>query len=559
MNGAIGRPAVGAYVTSLPVDQTQPIFWSILVSLLALALGGIFGLFQALERLGLDFYASLPIVKTYYQGLTLHGVLLVLVFTFAFSNGFLQLAIMRGLERPLASTFLVTSSVIFLMLGVVLAGWAMLANEATVLFTFYPPLRAHPLFYLGLVLVVISTWFTLANQILTLRGWQRDHPGERIPLVAFIAILTYVMWGIASLGVAVEVLVLLLPWAFGWVPTVDPQLARTLFWFSGHPIVYAWLLPVYVSWYTMVPRQAGGRVYSDPITRLVFLLFLILSIPIGLHHQYTEAGIAPTFKVVQGILTFAVFFPSMITAFSVMASLEGAGRARGGHGLLGWIPRLPWSDPSVAAQLLAMVVFTLGGVTGLINASLTVNLVVHNTAFVPGHFHLTVGTAVALSILGISYWLVPYLTGRALWARRLALLQAWLWAIGVLLFARGQIAGGLAAMPRRTAIGVAPYTAQMASWGLDNWLTAIGGIIMVVSGLLFFVVIVGTLLGLGGRAEVEMPLADSAPRAERVWPMLDRWGVWVAATVALIILSYGPFFATYLPMLNATSPGFRLW
>jgi cytochrome c oxidase subunit 1 len=247
----------------------------------------------------------------------------------------------------------------------------------------------------------------------------------------------------------------------------------------------------------------------------------------------------------------------MVTAFSVMASLEGAGRARGGEGLLGWIPRLPWGDPSVAAQLLSMLVFMLGGVTGLINSSYTLNLLVHNTAFIPGHFHLTVGTAVALSLIGISYWLVPFVSGRALWGPQLALAQAWLWAIGVLLFARGQISGGLTSMPRRTAIASIPYADLAPGWAFDNALAGIGGLIMVVSGLLFFLVILGTLLGLAGRATNAMPAADSEVR-EGVWPIVDRLSGWTVVAIVLIVVLYGPVFASLLPP-TLNSPGFRLW
>jgi cytochrome c/quinol oxidase subunit I len=56
----------------------------------------------------------------------------------------------------------------------------------------------------------------------------------------------------------------------------DALLACTLFWFSGHPIVYFWLLPAYISWYIMALQQAGGRLFSDPMGRVSFLLFLIL-------------------------------------------------------------------------------------------------------------------------------------------------------------------------------------------------------------------------------------------------------------------------------------------
>ena len=532
--------------------------WHIYLAFGLLAVGGLFGLFQALERTGIDLYPSLPLVQNYYQGLTLHGVTLVLEFTFAFSNGFLALAVMRGLQRPMASTALLWVAFMLNLLGAGLAIGTITANQATVLFTFYPPLQAHPLFYCGLVLTVISTWALFVNQMLTLRAWRRDSPGQRIPLMAFTSILTYLMWFIASLGVAVEVLVFILPWSLGLLPGTDPQLDRTLFWFSGHPIVYAWLLPAYVSWYTMIPRQVGGRVFSDPLARLVFLPVSGAVVPSACTGQFEDAGISEGLKAVQAVLTFAVFFPSVITAFSVMASLEAAGRARRGRGVLGWIPRLPWGDPSVAAQLLAMLVFLLGGATGLINSSYDVNLVIHNTAFVPGHFHLTVGTAVALSFIGISYWLVPFLTGNALWGRSLALAQTWTWALGVLIFSRGQIAAGLADLPRRTAVATSPYVPLVPSWAFDNLLTAVGGVVMTLSGLFFFLVIVGTLSGLAGRATVDRPAADDQTADGQVWPILDKLTPWVVATLVLIILSYGPVFVSLMPP-NLTSPGFKVW
>ena len=97
---------------------------------------------------------------------------------------------------------------------------------------------------------------------------------------------------LASLGIAAEMLFLLIPWSLGWVKGTDPLLGRTLFWFTGHPIVYFWLLPAYVSWYGMLPKQAGGKLFSDPLARLAFWLFLVLSIPVGLHHQFTDPQLA---------------------------------------------------------------------------------------------------------------------------------------------------------------------------------------------------------------------------------------------------------------------------
>src|SRR5690606_24115857 len=263
-------------------------------------------------------------------------------------------------------------------------------------------------------------------------------------------------------------------------------------------------------------------------------------------------------KAIHLVLTFVIFFPSLITAFSVMAALENGGRKAGGKGLFGWIFALPWSNPSVNAQLLSMLVFTLGGATGLINASYTVNLVVHNTAFVPGHFHLTVGTAVALTIIGVCYWLVPFLSGKKLFQPRLALIQGWLWAIGVLIFARGQISGGLEAMPRRTAIGEAAY--ELPGWDLSNALTAIGGSMMGISGALFFIVMIGTLFFSKERTEVtDLPLTDKPLHGpQESWEILDRVGLWTKVAVVLIIFAYLPTLISYLPAAF-DSPAVKVW
>jgi cytochrome c oxidase subunit 1 len=241
----------------------------------------------------------------------------------------------------------------------------------------------------------------------------------------------------------------------------------------------------------LVPRQAGGRLFSDPLARVSFILFLVLSIPLGFHHQFTDPGIGQGWKLLHALLTFAVFFPRLMTFFNVVASLESGARARGGKGWVVWFGRLPWGDPSLAAQVLAMLLFTFGGVGGLINASFNLNLVVHNTAWIPGHLHLTVGTAVTLTFMGITYWLIPALCGRALWSRRLALAQVWAWFIGMGIFSNALHRLGLMGMPRRTMIGEAPYL--QPAWGSSLHLVGIGGTILFLSAVLYFVNILLTV------------------------------------------------------------------
>lgn len=538
-----------------PADLS-PLKWQFYLALLAFGIGALMGLLQALERLNINLYDEVRL-QSYYQGLTLHGVAMVLVFTFCFANSFLSLMTMKAYGRPLKSRLLSQASTWSAAIGVALALWAILANKATVLFTFYAPLEATPAFYVGAVLLVISTWLVLANMIWTLADWRKDHPKDRIPLLAYASIISYIMWFLASLGIAVEVLFYLLPWSLGWRDQVDPQFTRVLFWFTGHPIVYFWLMPIYVSWYMLLPGQVGGKIFSDGLTRIVFVAFMLL-VPVGAHHQFTDPGIPFSSKTLQWLLTFAIFYPSVVTLFSVVASLESGARARGGKGLIAWIGKLPWGDPAVAGQLLAGIIFMGGGASGLVNASLTANLVVHNTAFIPGHFHLTVGTAVALSIMAISYWLIPYFTGKQLYSRPLAVVQVWTWAIGVSIFSRGQMAGGIEGVPRRTLIQEATYKDNF-NWALSHALTGIGGTIMFIAAVMFFVVVFGTIFGNRAVTTVQrVPLAPIINGPRDTWAIMDRIGMWTLIAVIGIIIVLGELVFHYWPIWPV-SPGIQLW
>jgi cytochrome c oxidase subunit I len=542
---------------ALPANQRRVILWTLYVGYLALVAGVFHGLAQALSYANIDILQYFPGLRGYYQGLTVHGVANVLIFTFSFSNGFLPLMVARSLSRPLVPSLLYASFAA-LVVGNLLTIYAVVSNQASVLYTSYAPLQAHWTYYIGLALVVVSTWLAIANMVVVVSAWRKENRGLRIPLLAYISLLSYAMWALASIPIAISFLGILTPWTLGLIPLVDPLLTRTLFWFTGHAIVYAWLLPAYVSWYALVPRQAGGRIISDSYSRIVFILFLLLSIPTGFHHQYTDPGIPNAMKTVHAVLTFGVFFPSLATAFSVMAALEIGGRARGGTGLLGWIRKLPWRDPSLTAQLLAMITFVFGGITGLINASHSMNLVIHNTTWVPGHFHMTVGSAVALTLIGVAYWMIPYLSGRALWGRRVALASSWLYTIGIFIFARGMISAGLEGMPRRTYLVQSTY--DVPAWRLGGILTGVGGTIMFVGIMLFFVVILMTLLfGKRGEEPRDVPVSETltAP-ALRGWELhLDRVWLWMGVAILLILIAYGPYFITYSP--NFVSPGYRFF
>ncbi len=534
--------------------------WHIGIALGALFLGTWFGPLQVLEHVGIDLYGKLaPGIKSYYQGLTLHGVLNALVYTTFFIVGFLSFTTIHSLKTKLRFPWVNILGFGLMVVGLLMTALPLLLDDATVLYTFYPPLQASSLFYIGLTLIVVGSWVEGIGLYFTLAGWRAAHPGTRTPFIAFGSVLTMVMWQIASMGLALEVLVLLVPWSLGLVKGTDPLLARTLFWFTGHPIVYFWLLPAYVSWYGMLPKQAGGKIFSDSLARLAFWLFLVLSIPVGLHHQFADPGIAPGWKALHTLLTYGVTFPSLLTAFTVIASLELGGRARGGTGLFGWIRKLPWNDPSFSAQALAMVTFVFGGIGGIINASYSVDLLAHNTLWIVGHFHLTLATTVTLSFIGISYWLIPKLSGKELWSVRTAQVQVWLWVAGMVPFSASHHLLGLHfGVPRRTMLGAAPYLSN--EWNPLLLLAAVGGVLLWASVVLYFVVVLGTVLASRKLARpVEMPVAEALRDLQETPKWLDAWKPWLVVTMVLIILSYGPPLADLIRNVNLSSAGLRVW
>ncbi|MGH1504584.1 MAG: b(o/a)3-type cytochrome-c oxidase subunit 1 [Acidimicrobiales bacterium] len=528
------------------------------VAIVAVLVGSLMGPLQAFEFSGLDLYPYLePVIKSYYQGLTLHGVLNALVFTTFFIVGFTNLTTIKGLKRPLAKPIINTVGFWVMTAGLITTAIPILTNSATVLYTFYPPLEASPFFYLGLTLVVVGSWIEGVGFFLTLKAWRKDNPGVRSPFIALGNIINAAMWQIATLGVAVEILTMLLPWSLGIIDEVDPELARTYFWFTGHPLVYFWLLPAYTSWYGMLPKQVGGKLFSDSLGRLAFWLFLIVSVPVGFHHQYVDPGVPPTWKWIHAGLTYSVFFPSMITAFTVIASLEYGARKRGGTGLIGWVRALPWTDPSVAGQLLAGILFMFGGIGGLTNASYNLNLVIHNTSWVPGHFHLTVASAVALSFFAITYWMVPHLSGTKLHSPTLALVQVWTWFVGMVIFSNAMHVLGLLGAPRRTPLGEATYVPE--EWNGHLLRTSIGGAILLVSVLVYGYVMLRTWRGAKvDPSEVpEVPIAESVrhPQLTPVW--LDRFKPWLIGAALLLVVAYGPQLIDQIWNMNLNAPGYE--
>src|SRR5690625_2883543 len=329
-----------------------------------------------------------------------------------------------------------------------------------------------------------------------------------------MVVINMAMWVIASLGVAISVVALIIPWSLGMTATINVLVTRTLFWYFGHPLVYFWLLPAYMAWYAIIPKIIGGRIFSDSLARMAFILLIFFSIPVGFHHQLTEPGIDPTWKFVQVVLTFMVVIPTLMTAFSLFATFEVTGRKKGYKGLFGWLRHLPWKDVRFVASFIGMLAFIPGGAGGIINASNQMNQVVHNTIWVTGHFHLTVGTTVALTFIGVSYLIVPHIRGRVLTKRAnsLGIYQSVLWAVGMLIMSGAMHFSGLLGNPRRTQVTSYGGHEVASGWGAYEVAMAVGGTILLISIILYIGLII-YLAFFAPKGVEEFPIGELAEQS----------------------------------------------
>ena len=493
------------------------------------------GAWQMLMRSPLPVPLDNPDV--YYESVTLHGNVMAYVLTTFFAMGFGYAVAATSLGRPIRGARAAWVGFAICLAGTLMVAMAILSGRASVLYTFYPPLLASAWYYGGALLLVGGSMIWVVLMIINMAGWKRDNPGRPVPLPMFAMTATAFLWAWAASGVILELVCILLPRAFGWSDLIDASLGRTLFSVTLHAIVYFWLMPAYIAFYTLVPQAAGGRLYSDTMGRLTFIMFLVFSLPVGMHHLLLDPEHGAGFKFVQSALTFLVVLPTLLTVFSITASLEIAGRHRGGRGLLGWIRALPWDEPMVLAVGLALIMLGLGGFGGLINMSYAMNAMIHNTAWVTAHFHLIFGGAVVIMYFAIAYEMWPRITGRPLASKALARLQLWLWFWGMLITTIPWHIAGLLGQPRRVA--VFDYTLPMMQPIAPLVvISALGGLILLASAILLIVILVRSHLGERTQQQpMQYALAVNPPQS--VPAALNGFGLWNAIVLVLMIASYG--------------------
>jgi cytochrome c oxidase subunit 1 len=271
--------------------------------------------------------------------------------------------------------------------------------------------------------------------------------------------------------------------------------------------------------------------------RIAFILFLVVAMPIGIHHTFADPQVGAGFKFIHSAFTALVALPTLLTVFTICASVEIAARLRGGKGLLGWLTHLPWNNPIMLAAAFSFLMLGFGGAGGLINMSYQLDTTIHNTQWITGHFHLIFGGAIVIMYFAIAYDLWPHLTGRALADLGLMRLQLWLWFIGMVVTTFPWHWVGILGMPRRMAFYDYSDPA-VAAEAFSVILSAVGAVILVISGLLFLLVLARGQAGAKVDAGAYRFAAAVHPPT-RLPAALNGHGLWLALMVALTVTNYG--------------------
>lgn len=470
------------------------------VAVVSLLVGAIAALLLVLTRW--QAVHLLPAVW-YYRLLGVHGMNMLIFFIIYFEMAVLWFAGTVLLNaRPAAPRF-GWFNFGLMVLGTVLVEWAQWSGRADVLFTSYPPLKAHPVFYLGVILFAVGALLVTCQFFATLVIAKREKSYEgSMPLVVYGAVCAAII-AVITLVHGAMVYIPTFLWSLGVIPAVDPQVYRLLWWALGHSSQQINVAAMVAIWYMLGALTVGAVVLNEKVSRSAFVLYIMFISMASAHHLLVDPGFSSAWKIVNtSYFMYMAVLASMVHGFTVPAGMELGMRLRGfNDGLFGWLRRAPWGDPGFSSLVLSVVVFGfVGGITGVTLGTEQINIVAHNTMRIPGHFHSTVVSGTALAFMGATYYLLPLVFQRKVAFWKLARLQPYIFAGGLLLLVMGMTFAGSFGVPRRhwdISFSGAPYDVQFNP-AVDLFLAMMGiGGIIAVTGALSFIAIAVTSVFFG--------------------------------------------------------------
>ena len=507
MSAAAARPAHPfrtCPVTGRKIDlQAQALVRvNAVVAIVALLVGATAALLLVLTRW--QAVHLLPAVW-YYRLLGTHGMNMLIFFIIYFEMAVLWFAGTVLLNaRPAAPRFGWFNFGLMLV-GSLMVEWMQFSGRADVLFTSYPPLKAHPLFYLGVILFAVGALCVVGQffATLTIAKRERTYVGS-MPLVVYGA-MTAAIIAVITLVHGALIYVPTFLWSVGLIKNIDPQIYKLLWWALGHSSQQINVAAMVAIWYMLAALTVGGVVLNEKVSRSAFVLYILFISMASAHHLLVDPGFGSAWKIVNtSYFMYMAVLASMVHGFTVPAGLELGMRLRGyTDGLFGWLRRAPWGDPGFSGMILSIVVFGFfGGITGVTIGTEQINIIAHNTLRVPGHFHATVVSGTAMAFMAVTYYVIPLVFQRKVAFWKLAQWQPYLFAFGMLMVETGMTFAGSFGVPRRhwdISFAQAPFDVPFNP-AVDLFLAIMGiGGIIAVTGAFAFILIAVKSVFLGER------------------------------------------------------------
>jgi len=513
-----------------------------------LALGGVMGLMVALTRW--PAVQLLP-AEWFYLVLTGHGANVLLFWIIFFEIAVLYFASAVILGSRLAAPRIAWLAFVLMVVGAVMANVAVLRGDSTVMFTSYPPMQASQWFYLSLIIFAVGALiavFVFFGTLVVAKS-EKTYDGS-VPLVTFGAITA----GIIAVFTLASGAIILIPtwlWSLGLISGIDTLMYKVVWWGMGHSSQQINVSAHVAIWYAIGAMVLGAKPLSEKVSRMAYFMYILFLQLASAHHILAEPGMSSTWKIVNtSYMMYLAVMGSMIHGLTVPGAIEAAQRRNGfTRGAFEWLRKAPWGNPAFAGMFLSLVMFGfIGGISGVVLGTEQLNVLMHNTIYVPGHFHGTVVAGTTLAFMAMTYLVVPLIFQRDIIWPGLAKLQPFIFGIGaggISLFMMG--AGTLGVPRRHWDIAMAdaghPFEFPAAAY-LMMGLNGIAALMAALGGVIFIVVVVGSILA-GPRldragAKMTFPLHDKGREA------VSEYGSHGTLKLPGTIILVGIFFACFV-------------
>ena len=411
--------------------------------LAAFALGGLFALLVRTELLAPGRTIMEP--DTYNQMFTLHGaimVFLVIIPGIPAALGNIIMPLQLG-AKDVAFPRLNLASYHLWLLGAAFMLTSLAVNAVDTGWTFYTPYSTStataviPAAF-GAFILGFSSIFTGLNFIVTIHKMRP--PGMtwfRMPLFIWALYATALIQVLATPVIGITLLMMIVERAFGigiFDPALggDPVLFQHFFWFYSHPAVYIMIVPGFGVISEIIPVFSRKRMFGYKFIAVSSLAIALLGFLVWGHHMFTS-GQSVLAGTIFSAITFLIAIPTAIKVFNWIATMYKGS--------------IHLETPMLYA-LEFLWVFTIGGLTGLFLAVMSVDVHLHDTYFVVAHFHyVMMGGAITALMGGIHYWW-PKAFGK-MYDDKLGRIGALLVFIGLNVTFFPQFVLGTRGMPRR--------------------------------------------------------------------------------------------------------------